>query len=182
MIIVEGPDGAGKTTLISQMVERYDLQVAPRVVSKDANAMVNLRDWVDTNLEEGPQWMIFDRHRLISETIYGPALRQNAEDGFDSLTQMWLWLRKFYELEPLIIYCIPPLDVVKSNTEHDPDNRAVAHKIEAIYQAYVARAALDSIMSPGSVIIWDYTTDGQEQTPLLMLDGHIATMKTRIHA
>ena len=68
MIIVEGPDGAGKTTLIRQLQERWpDLAVAPRVVSKDAEAMVDLQEWVNINLSDGPQYKIFDRHRLISE-------------------------------------------------------------------------------------------------------------------
>jgi hypothetical protein len=182
VIIVEGPDGAGKTTLIRQMQDRYGLRVAPRVVSKETTAMVNLQDWVENNLEEGPQWLLFDRHRLISETIYGPIVRGYAEDGFDSVTGMMLWMKRFYELEPLIIYCMPPLNVVRGNVRNDPDNKAVAWKIEAIYQAYAARAAIDDALSPGSTIIWDYTTDGRETDPLLTLDGRVEMMKRRTHA
>lgn len=182
MIIVEGPDGAGKTTLIRQMQDRYGLRVAPRVVSKETTAMVDLQNWVENNLEEGSQWLLFDRHRLVSEAIYGPIVRGYAEDGFDSMVWMMMQTKRFYEIEPLIIYCMPPLNVVRGNVQNDPDNKAVAWKIEAIYQAYAARAAMDHALSPGSTIIWDYTTDGREMEPLLALDGHVEMMKRRTHA
>lgn len=182
MIIVEGPDGAGKTTLILQMQARYGLEVASRVVDKEARAMVNLREWVDRNLAEGLQWKLFDRHRLISETIYGPTLRQYAEDGFANPVNMMLWMRRFYSMRPLIIYCLPPLKVVKANVQDDPDNVVVAGKIESIYQAYAARAAIDNAFSPESTIIWDYTADGREDDPLLALDWAVNFVQQRINA
>lgn len=182
MIIVEGPDGGGKTTLIMQMQDRYGLEVAPRVVDKEARAMVDLKEWVDQNLEQGLQWKLFDRHRLISETIYGPILREYAEDGFADPINMMMWMDRFYQLKPLIIYCLPPLEVVKANVENDPDNQAVAWKIESIYQAYVSRAAIDNTFSPDSVITWDYTRDGMERDPLLALDWAINFMKQRTDA
>jgi hypothetical protein len=182
VIIVEGPDGGGKTTLIRQMQDRYGLEVAPRVVSKETTAMVDLKQWVEDNLSEGPQWKLFDRHRLISEPVYGPILRQYIEDGFDSMVWMMLQMRRFYEIEPLVVYCMPPLNVVRGNVQNDPDNKAVAWKIEAVYQAYAARAAIDYSLSPGSTIIWDYTADGRELDPLLALDGHVEMMKRRTHA
>lgn len=158
MIVVEGPDGAGKTTLIKQLVEELGLPVAPRVVSKGAEAMTDLRTWVDQNLDEGFQPRIFDRHRLISETIYGPILRHHQEPGFDQLKWIGPRMRRFYDLEPIIIYCLPPLEEVMKNISDDPDNVVVVDHIEAIYSAYVARAALDHTFAPGIVKVWDYTS------------------------
>lgn len=156
MIVVEGPDGAGKTTLIEALQERFDLPVAPRVVTKDTIAMVDLRQWVDHNLDEGFQHTIFDRHRLISEPIYGPVLRVEQEPGFNQLSWMAPRIRRFYDLEPIIIYCLPPLDVVRANVTDDPDNTYVAEFIEPIYSAYVTRAAIDKCYSPGMTLVWDY--------------------------
>lgn len=158
MLIVEGPDGGGKTTLIRQLQEAFDIPVAPRVVTKDTKAMLNLRTWVDDNLDKGFQNMIFDRYRLISETIYGPILRDKAQPGFDDLVWITPRMKRLYELRPTIIYCIPPLETVIKNITSDPDNKVVASKIEAIYSAYVARAALDYTFSPGIVKIWNYKT------------------------
>lgn len=157
MIIVEGPDGGGKTTLIKLLKEELQLPVAPRVVSKNTRpALVDLKSWVDNNLEEGFQKTIFDRHRLISEPIYGPILRYNQEPGFNDIKWLGPRLDRFYSIEPIIIYCLPPWTEVFSNIEFDRDNEAVREKIEAIYSAYVATASRDHAFAPGIVKIWDY--------------------------
>lgn len=158
VLIVEGPDGGGKSTLIRQLQAELDFPIAPRVVSKNTRpALTDLKAWVDNNLEEGFQRMIFDRHRLISEPIYGPILRYNQEPGFNDMRWLGPRLDRFYSLEPIIIYCLPPWTEVFWNIEHDIENEAVREKIEAIYTAYIARAALDHAFAPGIVKIWDYT-------------------------
>jgi hypothetical protein len=119
--------------------------------------MVDLQDWVDNNLEEGFQRTIFDRHRLVSETIYGPILRTAAQPGFTRLSWLGPRMKDFYQTEPIIIYCLPPLEIVAKNIEGDEDNRVVWDKLEAIYSAYVARASLDLTFSPGITRVWDYT-------------------------
>lgn len=160
MIIVEGPDGAGKTTLIRQLQKEFGLEVAPRVVSKNAEALVDLKDWVAQNLEDGFQYKIFDRHRLISEFIYGPLLRKEQQPGFDNIVWAYSSLYNLYELVgPVVIYCLPPLETVRKNILGDHENAVVADHIDAMYTAYVHRAALDWVRDPGKTIIWDYTRD-----------------------
>lgn len=180
MIIVEGPDGAGKTTLITQLQDRYDLEVAPRVVTKSAEAMVDLKVWVEENLAQGFQYTIFDRHRLISEFIYGPLLRKEQQPGFTDLIWSYTMLRRLYQdVKPIMIYCLPPLQVVADNVSGDFENEVVAEHIEAMYTAYVHRASLDWVSSPSSTIIYDYTSDGREQDPLRMFDVHMDVARLR---
>ena len=157
MLIVEGPDGAGKTTLVKELSEYLNIPVAPRVVTQRTEAMIDLRDWVDNNLEEGFQRTIFDRYRLISETIYGPILRDQQHPGFDDL--MWLGerLQKFYNIGPILIYCLPKLEVVQHNLENDEDNEVVLPRIKSIYSAYINRAALDFNLAGSEVYLYDYT-------------------------
>lgn len=160
MIIVEGPDGAGKTTLIKQLQAEFNIEVAPRVVTKNAEAMVDLKAWVEKNLTDGFQYQIFDRHRLISEFIYGPLLRKEQEPGFSDLTWAYMSLNRLYnEVSPVIIYCLPPLETVRANIMADHENAVVANHVDAMYTAYVHRAALDWVNNPGRVIVWDYTRD-----------------------
>jgi hypothetical protein len=180
MIIVEGPDGAGKTTLIRQLQEKWpDLEVAPRVVSKDAEAMVDLQTWVNDNLSQGPQYKIFDRHRLISEFIYGPILRTEQQPGFTSVPWVWHSLRRLERLRPVMIYCLPPLDAVMANIVGDNDNRVVWNHIMGIYTAYVQRATLDALHN--GAIIYDYTTDGREDNPLNIFERNINNMRERVN-
>lgn len=160
MIIVEGPDGAGKTTLISQLAQEFDLPIAPRVVSKQTNDLTDLQQWVDKNLQEGFQYRLFDRHRLISEFCYGPTLRPVQRPGFTDLMWVHHSLRRLYrEVRPVIIYCLPSLEVIKANLENDPDNEVVRDHIEQIYAAYLERASLDELLLPGHVMVWNYPLD-----------------------
>src|SRR5689334_16478912 len=104
MIIVEGPDGGGKTRLISRLSSDLGLPVAQRVVSAEAEAMTDLKTWVDLNLIEGNVAVLFDRHRLISEPIYGPVLRYYPEDGFDNVDWLTDSMRRLHELDPFVIW------------------------------------------------------------------------------
>jgi hypothetical protein len=168
MIVVEGPDGAGKTTLINQIKTATGLQVAPRVVSKDAEAMVDLKLWVELNVAQGWQPLIFDRHRLFSEPIYGPILRDKLEPGFSDLQWFGEMLATFYRCNPVIIYCLPPFDVVWANIQNDEDNRVVAdfHTIKAIWGAYFNKAVTDHVHG-ADVWMHDYTKDPQPSADLM---------------
>lgn len=171
MIVVEGPDGGGKTTLIKDLSEYWGVPVAPRVVSKDAEAMVDLKQWVADNLKKGWHSTIYDRHRLVSETIYGPILRPSKpEPGFDDTAWLTMSLKRFYQIQPIIIYCLPPLEVVKANVMDDPDNLVVRDRISAIYAMYQTRAAIDISVRGRTTDIWDYTSDGREQFPLRVFE------------
>lgn len=162
MIVVEGPDGAGKTTLIQTLRQKTGLDVAPRVVSKDAEAMVDLKKWTEDNVARGFQPTIFDRHRLISEPIYGPILRPKLEPGFSDLSWFYTMMRKFYKLEPVIIYCLPPLRQVWKNVQNDPDNKVVAQQqvITSIWGAYFNKAVTD--LTASRAYIYDYTDSAAE--------------------
>jgi len=156
IIIVEGPDGSGKTTLIERLSSRLDIPVAPRVVAKDTTTKINLQDWVEDNLEEGFQRKIFDRHRLISEPIYGPIMRISQQEGFTDREWMHRVMHGFRFIRPITFFCLPPIEVVRKNVENDPDNEAVAKHIDAIYASYLAKAMDDYFLSDVSFIL-DYT-------------------------
>lgn len=159
MIIVEGPDGAGKTTLINRLSEELDLPIAPRVVSKEAEAMVDLKAWTENNVKLGFQATIFDRHRLISEPIYGPALRDTDEPGFDDPVWFINMMYNLYDLDPVIIYCLPPFETVWQNVSNDPDNLVVAnwHTLKSIWGAYYNKAVTEVVFRPTSTLVYDYT-------------------------
>jgi hypothetical protein len=163
MIVVEGPDGAGKTTFISQLVEKTGLEVAPRVVAKDTTAMVDLQRWVHENVTKGWHETIYDRHRLISEPIYGATLRPEApEPGFDNFSWFYAMLEAFYESKPIVIYCLPPLEVVWRNVMTDEDNKVFHRNGRAVWQiwmAYMNKACTEYALRKHQTFIYDYTTD-----------------------
>lgn len=157
MIIVEGPDGGGKSTLVKKLAQELRLPVADKVVASDTTAMVDLVKWTEDNVARGFQPTIFDRHRLISEPIYGPILKPRQDSNFCDLTwlsqQLWL----FYGCKPVIIYCLPDIRTVRANVaREDSDNEVVAGRIAAIYAAYVNRATLDFTRGVGR--LYNYKT------------------------
>lgn len=174
MIVVEGPDGAGKTTLIETISRDLDIPVAPRVVSKDAEAMVDLKLWVEENVRQGFQRRIYDRHRLISEPIYGPALREKPEPGFDDPDWFHLHLQHFYDNEPMVIYCLPPFSEVWRNVTSDNDNRVVQarHIIRGIYGAYWNKAHTDQVLYKNAWI-YDYTDESFASNLVQIMKNHI---------
>lgn len=159
MIILEGPDGSGKTTLLRELSARYpEVPIAPRVVSKDAEAMVDLKQWTEENTALGWQNKFYDRHRLISEPIYGAVLRDKPEPGFNDFNWLSHQIGKFYRhVKPLVIYCLPPLNVVLHNLQGDKDNSVINPKAEVIYSAYVAAISRDFILRRQTTILYDYT-------------------------
>lgn len=163
MIVVEGPDGAGKTTFISQLVEATDLPVAERVVAKDTTAMVDLQRWVHENVTKGWHETIYDRHRLISEPIYGPIMRPRLpEPGFDDLSWFYANLEAFYQLKPIVVYCLPPFDVVWENVMKDDDNKvfhASGVKVVQIWHAYMNKACTEFALRKHETWVYDYTSD-----------------------
>lgn len=168
MIIIEGPDGSGKTTLIKQLAGVTQLPIAPRVVSKDAEAQVDLVEWVEQNLKQGFQATMFDRHRLISEPIYGPTLRAKAEPMFDNFIWLSNQLHRFYGMGPVIIYCLPPFEAVWESVRSDPDNKVVHDErtARAIYNLYVTRASLDYTRMGHRVLIYNWITDSHNFLPM----------------
>lgn len=167
MIIVEGPDGAGKTTLINQLSERFGIPIEPRVVSTEGTTEVDLANWVEERNELGFQARLYDRHRLISNPIYSPILQRASQDAFRNRDWVIRATYNFYNrVDPYIIYCLPPLEVVRANIQADSTNHWLLDGIDAIYEAYIARAALDNALGADKTIIYDYTTDGREDDPL----------------
>lgn len=174
MIILEGPDGAGKSLLAGRLAHDLKLPIAEKVVGSDTQPLVDLKRWTEQNIDAGFQPLIFDRHRLISEPIYGPATRSNQDPNFSDLGWMIDMTWRLYQARPLIVYCLPHLDVVRGNVMRaDTNNTAVSGRIGAIYAGYVARASLD--MSRGVGKIYNYRTTRYEDVLLwlkLGLENH----------
>lgn len=182
MIIVEGPDGSGKSTLVDILARKLRLPVAGKVVGSDTQPLVNIRDWTEDNVARGFQPVIFDRHRLISEPIYGPAMRKRQDPEFYDLTWLSNMMWMFYQAKPIIIYCLPDILTVRENVlREDTDNSAVRDHIVAIYAGYVARASIDFTKGVGR--LYNYKTtklDDLVGWVEYQLEGRITT-NDRVH-
>ena len=161
MLILEGADGSGKTSLASAIrtVLAPDLPLVPKIVGSDARPPKSMKVWTDEHLAAGFQYRMYDRFPLISDSIYAPVL--NRRPFIEGVAEMALRYNRFYnQIDPVIIYCIPPWEALWGNIQReDTDNSVVADRRIAhqIYDLYKARAAQDAARLGSTVIFYDYT-------------------------
>lgn len=121
MVIVEGPDNSGKSTLIKQLKTELGLTEIPRLAHGPANGARDLcrRTYqiIDSVTKAKSHRIILDRFTLIGEDIYGPVLRN--VNLWDKVPQekVKFW-RAVNLLNPFIIYCRPPEDVIMDMEHH----------------------------------------------------------------
>lgn len=172
MIILEGPDCAGKTTLLKMLVaEMPGLKVMKRAVSSEGVALTNIKTYVQGHLTSGFQPRLFDRFALISGPIYGSLTGMSGPNiAFQDRYWHFTAEAQLLSLRPVIVYCLPPLPVIRTNLQNDLTSaKVVADDLDSIYYQYQARAARDFAM--GIASIYDYTA----QPPITTLLTRIQT-------
>ena len=127
-IIIEGPDGSGKSTLVDQYFPNAIHAGGPPINHEEAIE----------RLYEPTPGHVYDRWTGVSEQIYGPLVR-----GVSLLSEEE-YLDGILKTRPTIIYCRPPLEVILSNLvnqkekPHKPKKfiKEVKERAEMIVEAY----------------------------------------------
>lgn len=158
MVVLEGPDGSGKTSLAQKLAFDLGMEIKPKVVQSDGSYSIDLKEWVDQDLQEwararGKSRFIYDRHRLVSELIYGPLVRGSLAPGFENLGWLTSALRGFHLRRPSIVVALPPWETVRKNLENTDQPGWVLSRGARIYWTYHAWAAMTEAW------VWDYTTE-----------------------
>ena len=158
MIIVEGPDGSGKTMLLETLMAQYpSIPLHDRASRSGPDggpvddlygwAMRDIRSWRDDPVQ------FYDRHPLVSEYIYGPIIRGSVDYRFLNTPY-----RRFLERRALTIVCLPPLEAVRSSVSAERDMLGVVAHIDAIWTLYASLSATWSAGPGLSLITYDWTT------------------------
>lgn len=145
-IIVEGPDGAGKTTLISHLRDALSLPVHPKASHSIDGPVETLGKWVNDDLPnlitlvkhgEGPQF-IYDRHPVISEPIYGSLVRGHIQYPFGEPSYI-NGIREVMYDTCIVVWCLPDLDTVARNVYANARDQmpGVTFNIGKVHQAYM---------------------------------------------
>lgn len=177
MIIVEGPDGGGKSALLTRIAS--DLPHIPRAdrfATSLGGPLENLgmlvyRDTQKQNDMDMPQ--LYDRHPIISEYVYGHAIREREINPY-FLYPSAHTLRNVIADHSLVIWCIPPKFDVAHNVENGDQMPGVVDHIDKIYEGY----SMHRVMWPGvDQLTWDYTqmgTGGKYAQILTAINRHVA--------
>lgn len=156
-IIIEGPDGAGKTTLITDLFEDFpgQLERHPRFATSLGGPHRDLADLVfaDRDQLQKPDW-VYDRHPCFSEYIYAHEIEGREVDHSFFHSSMKL-LHQDIQDYSLVIFCLPPFWRVRANVERDPHGQmeGVQDNLADIHEAYQTRAATYL----GNSVVYDYT-------------------------
>lgn len=143
-IIVEGPDGAGKTTLINHLSEVLELSIHAKASTSVEGPVKNLFDWVNKDMSSlwgpdgGPVSVIYDRHPVISEPIYGRIVRGNVQYPFEEESFISTISQAICD-SAVVVWCLTDLDTVTRNVfANAPDQMpGVTAKIAKVHQAYM---------------------------------------------
>lgn len=156
LIIFEGPDGGGKTT----MAQRYAYETGARYVHLGPLPRVTERGLARIYLEVmmpallGIQSVVMDR-AWHSEVPYGTVFRK----GFDRMGQgnYRMVERVAHRCNPLVVFCDPPFSVMKKTFEGRKEDEYLqkVEQLDLVKRMYQQEWSCTSL----PYLLWDYTND-----------------------
>lgn len=157
IILVEGVDGSGKTTLIwnlRQQSKTYFWIASSSGRPKTVPELQDAMHWIgQASYLKLP--VVCDRFPIISETVYGPILR--GSNLLDQLTRRdQANATALLSEVDRVIYCRPPREIVKDNISKIPQMEGVVKRIDDLYDRY--DAVMESLRDDNIYVHgYDYT-------------------------
>lgn len=137
MIIFEGPDGAGKSTLISEVIHHwhgsppnnYDVQV----VHSPGPLPKGLYLHALKILKEAKPVCILDRFPYFSEAVYGKILERHP---LMTVSEFVALRERLLKIRPLVIYCRPPLTMLHITHKAREQMKGVDENFDVLVKEY----------------------------------------------
>lgn len=165
-LILEGVDGAGKTTLAQRLSEALHTLQAPRLAQSDGTLESDLYHKTESALvlaaEQGAT--IFDRSPAISEYVYGPTLDGRIEPPFrQKKAHLWGLLQR----HAFVVLLRPSRGWARRNARQAPQEAGVLDHFDELYAAY--EQVCRDVPALGVVYNPETATEDDEQDLILLL-------------
>jgi hypothetical protein len=156
VILIEGCDGTGKTTLVNCLAQQFQLNVGQRATrNRDELYRVTRQDTytaLSLAVENKHKPQIWDRLGPFSDPIYS---RVTGRGCAFNLAELQFALGILKVLRCPIIFCIVPLETIQ-------DNIAGTHQMDKVEEnlSYLAGAYESMAQSMDVITIYDYRVEG----------------------
>ena len=128
MIVIEGLDGVGKTTLVDYFVKMGMKKCHFNYDSQNMDLYTKYMLVLNGDTDN----LVLDRS-FISEMVYGPVLRNNCKLTIEQYTEL---LKKYKEKDAIVIYLTAPKDILLKRRSSDKKDFEV---IENYYEILSAK-------------------------------------------
>lgn len=126
MIIVEGIDNSGKSSLINQLAEHFKLPYAHahRSTAQSSTDINRWQNWAAAC----PKTLILDRHPAISGLVYGPIIRGHTAATLD--------LAQGARRNNFLVFCCPSFQTILATYEDREQMEGTHQNLKKLYGAY----------------------------------------------
>lgn len=171
LVIVEGCDGSGKTTLVQRAraeCKRYFWAAQPSRPPKTIEQILEGSRWLAMALNFPSLDVILDRHPYISEPIYGPILRGVSVIPSTARTPL---LKSLIGQTERFIYCRPPRAVITDNVTRTAKDQLAGVVLKHLLIVDAYDHVMREILRLGGKVFWyDYTFSKRSLEALLFGD------------
>lgn len=171
MIILEGCDGTGKTTLAHHLADKFGLALAERGTKNRDELFKVTRTDTYRALAQAVQGdapaQVWDRLGLPSDFVYHRMMNRPCE--FQDVERAFI-LQVMEALEMPMIVCIVPFDVAVENCNEGHQMKGVNENFREIYMRY----ASSDFPHPSNTIFYDYTGTTNHTATLGDIEDEVA--------
>lgn len=157
MVIVEGCDGTGKSTLVAKICEHFGLEEGARSTEDRDHLFETVKFDTFSALAiacASPATLVWDRF-FYSELVYATVVRKERPK-FNAEQAMYCQ-RMVNALHAPVILCCPPFEEVAANVEGTAQMPGVLENLRRIYDGYTDLMHTNGIGAECPLIRYDYT-------------------------
>lgn len=156
LVIVEGPDGAGKSTLIQNLMALGGfISIHTGGPPRDKQDLEDKLDKIKLALDvAGNHILILDRHPAVSDPIYSKVTGSRS-----FATPGWLG-KQVWSLDPVFVYCRGSADSMRENISKSPKaHKSPEHLLKVIQNHGEIVKLYDAFFALAPNIRYDWQRD-----------------------